>query len=309
MTGIGRLTDTDPRTAWAHEAHNFTPWLADNLDQLSEVIGIPLELQQAPEVPVVTAQGTYRADILARDPRDDTIVLIENQLETADFAHLGQIMIYLAGLDAKIVVWIATSFGDAALSAIKWLNEHTVDPFAFFAIRLRVVRIGDSPVAPIFEVLERPNDWERRLQASIRQGGALTEIGQFRRAFWQAFLDRHPDAASWGVKVTGVSSCWLEVEPPSALNVALRIASRGADVVYCGPRGGDADDFVARLSPIADRLATRLGVAAGSTCEFKDEIWADMTDETNWPRVIDWLHDRGPAYVKALREELGSETR
>ncbi|MEZ5722842.1 MAG: hypothetical protein R3D59_15475 [Paracoccaceae bacterium] len=27
-----------------HEAHEFTPWLAENIEHLSEAIGIPLEL-------------------------------------------------------------------------------------------------------------------------------------------------------------------------------------------------------------------------------------------------------------------------
>jgi hypothetical protein len=32
------------REAWTHEAHGFTPWLADNLGRISEAIGIRLEL-------------------------------------------------------------------------------------------------------------------------------------------------------------------------------------------------------------------------------------------------------------------------
>ncbi|MEX1322981.1 MAG: M28 family peptidase [Synechococcaceae cyanobacterium] len=32
-----------------------------------------------------------------------------------------------------------------------------VDPFAFFAVELRAVRIGSSPIAPLFEVMAKPN--------------------------------------------------------------------------------------------------------------------------------------------------------
>ena len=49
-------------------------------------------------------------------------VLIENQLEEADL-HLGQVLAYLAGLEAQIVVWVAKD--EAHLSAVRWLNEHT----------------------------------------------------------------------------------------------------------------------------------------------------------------------------------------
>ena len=57
---FGRLTDLLPREAWKHEAHDFTPWLAANIGQLSEAIGIPLELTGT-EMPV----ETFAADILA----------------------------------------------------------------------------------------------------------------------------------------------------------------------------------------------------------------------------------------------------
>ena len=109
-------------------------------------------------------------------------MLIENQLEHADLHHLGQVLAYLAGLEAKTVVWVAKGFDEAHLSALRWLNEHTAESFAFFAVRVRVVRIGDSPLAPVFEVLERPNDWDRRVQDTA-QTRELTKLGQFRCVF------------------------------------------------------------------------------------------------------------------------------
>ena len=106
---------------------------------------------------------------LANNPVDGSRVLIENQLESTDHTHLGQILTYLAGLEAQTVIWAAREFREPHLSAIRWLNTHTTDEFAFFAVKVRVVRIGDAPslVAPLFEVLERPNDWDRRV--SIRE--------------------------------------------------------------------------------------------------------------------------------------------
>lgn len=94
---LGQLESADLRKAWSHEARNFTPWLAKNLNRLSDVIGLYLDLEGC-EVQV----GPYRADIVAKDPADGTRVLIENQLEGANFQHLGQILAYLAGLEAKV---------------------------------------------------------------------------------------------------------------------------------------------------------------------------------------------------------------
>ena len=83
---FGELTDVDLREAWPNEASDFTPWLADNLERLSEVIGLPLELEDTE----VSVEG-FSADILARIPADGSLVVVENQLEGTDYTHLGQI--------------------------------------------------------------------------------------------------------------------------------------------------------------------------------------------------------------------------
>ena len=143
MDEFGRLEPVDLRTAWKHEALNFTPWLAENLDRLSHAVGIEMNLEDT-EVQI----GRFSADILARNAQDESLVLIENQLEWSDHTHLGQILTYLAGLQAQSVTWVASGFEEAHLSAIRWLNEHTAEPFAFFAVRVGVVRTGASPWRP-----------------------------------------------------------------------------------------------------------------------------------------------------------------
>ncbi len=56
---LGRLESVGVRKAWKHEAHDFTPWLAENLGLLSTELGIDLELEGR-EVKV----GPYYADIV-----------------------------------------------------------------------------------------------------------------------------------------------------------------------------------------------------------------------------------------------------
>ena len=73
------LNEVDMRSLWPHEAHDFTPWLANHLEHLSQTVGIPMELDGT-EVSV----GPFSADILARDPSDNRI-LIETRIP-----HLAQ---------------------------------------------------------------------------------------------------------------------------------------------------------------------------------------------------------------------------
>ncbi|MDD9986020.1 MAG: hypothetical protein OXQ31_07105 [Spirochaetaceae bacterium] len=182
---FARLSDTLLRQAWPDEARDFTPWLSDNIDYLSEIVGVELETTDSE----ADVEG-FSADIVAMDARTGDRVLIENQLENSDHKHLGQILTYLAGLDVKTVIWVAGEFHEAHRSAIRWLNDNTADDFAFFAIRLRVVRIGDSPFAPVFEVIEKPNTWERSIVKRVNVAEA--KLTRMREDFWNRYLNRHP---------------------------------------------------------------------------------------------------------------------
>lgn len=288
---LGKLESANLRKAWPHEAHDFTPWLAENLDRLSEAIGLDLELEGY-EVQV----GPYRADIVANDPSDGTRVLIENQLEDANHQHLGQVLAYLAGVEAKVVVWIAKEFDEQQRSAIRWLNDHTEDPFAFFAIRLRVVRIGESPLAPVFEVLERPNEWDRRVQESTRTG-ELTALGQFRRNFWNHVASKYPSEVRRDYAAGYVRHHVEGVE----LAITLYLAQREVGVFFFDKRGESEKNQQARIRPYRKALEKELG-------EKPRDKWGttilamNTTDKANWDRAADWLHERRKTYEQVLRE-------
>ncbi|AHM05764.1 hypothetical protein roselon_03509 [Roseibacterium elongatum DSM 19469] len=300
MTDIrfDRLIDLPLRDAWKHEALDFTPWLAENIEHLSEAIGVPLELTGT-EVSV----ETFSADILARNPMNDGVVLIENQLEMTDHTHLGQIMTYLAGLGAQTVIWIAPAFREPHLSAIRWLNEHTADGFSFFAVRARVVRIGDSPFAPIFDVVEKPSGWERTLGQVARARGSASEVGDRRLAFWTAYLERVPSAAEWGLKPSRLSSMWVPLSGlVSEAYLSLWIGADDCGAFMRGARGSDASDLIADLQPHAQRLEETLGATFnGNNGQF---LWnragLEFSEEANWPAIIDWMENTRRAYLEAL---------
>ena len=91
---------------------SFTPWLAkeENLAELAKALELPgLEL-------VRTEQSVeeYAADIVARIPETDHIILIENQLERSDHSHLGQLLTYAAGTEAVAIVWVRVRISVAA---------------------------------------------------------------------------------------------------------------------------------------------------------------------------------------------------
>jgi len=174
-----RITDV-----WPTEPQGFTPWLAspDNLPLLGEAIGLRLELQSTEE-----SVGDFRADIVCKAIPEGDLVLIENQFNQTDHTHLGQILTYTAGLDAVTVVWIAERIRDEHRAAIDWLNEKTPDNINFFGLEIELWRIADSPVAPKFNVVCKPNEWTRAVAAAARPS---SEISQFRYSYWSGFVQQ-----------------------------------------------------------------------------------------------------------------------
>lgn len=200
MTQLGRLERVDLRAEWTKEDRNFTPWLAqeENISLLGETLNMSLEVEQEER-----RVGRFSADILCRDTAtaDGDWVVIENQLETTDHSHLGQILTYAAGLEAKTCIWVAAKFHEEHRAAIDWLNEISSDEFQFFGLEIELWRIGNSPAAPKFNIVAKPNDWKRELGRSARsmEPANLTATKRLQLEFWEVLKERlagHPTLRS-----------------------------------------------------------------------------------------------------------------
>src|SRR5205085_1980692 len=79
-----------------------------------------------------------------------------------------------------------------------------------FGLEIELWRIGNSSVAPKFNVVCKPNDWNKTVAAEAAQAQAegLSEAKQLQLEFWRAFWDyvtehgsiikpRKPQAANW----------------------------------------------------------------------------------------------------------------
>src|SRR3712207_5308880 len=116
-------------------------------------------MTEAAEHPV----GGFSLDLIGKDESTGEVVIVENQLETSDHGHLGQLLTYAAGTDPTTVVWIASAFRPEHRAALDWLNARTDEGTRFFGVQLGVVRIGDSEPAPLFKRSE-----ERRVGKECR---------------------------------------------------------------------------------------------------------------------------------------------
>lgn len=290
---FGSLESIRLRDAWPNEARDFTPWLAENLELLSETIGLPLE-----RTGVEVSVDEFSADILARNPRDDSAVLIENQLEGSDHGHLGQILTYLAGLEAKTVIWIARDFSEAHLSAVRWLNDNTEDEFAFFALQVRAVRIGDSPVAPVLEIREKPSSWDRQVrQVSLE---SESELSRFRREFWEYYGSRFPKDIDLkpGYRHSHV---WHVVDGTElVISQFLSPSTRRVGVYVRGYAGESLEGTRERVEPFVASFQNELGLELGANHHFISELRVDPMDREEWETIVDWLHNTMVSYKEIL---------
>ena len=206
---LGKLVQVDPRSIWAHEAHQFTPWLAGQSDRLSEALGIDIDLS-ASEHPV----GGFSLDLIGTDMTHNAPLIVEHQLAGSDHSHLGQLLTYAGGTDASTIVWIATNIREEHRQALTWLNEQTGDTVRFFGIEMEVVKIGESLPAPLFNVVVQPNDWQKHIHG-LAGAAKLAGKALLYREFWGKYLDRvHGEHPDWTKARAAQTVNWMSFRSP-----------------------------------------------------------------------------------------------
>ena len=308
---LGRLTRVELRAAWKNESSHFTPWLAqpENIAFLAETMGLSpdgLEVQGQEQ-----AVGPFRADILCRNTEDNSLVLIENQLERTDHSHLGQLLTYAAGLKAVTLVWIAERFTEEHRAALDWLNTITDDTFHIFGFEIELWRIGDSPPAPKFNVVVQPNEWVKRVRESST-AGSTTDADKIKLDFWAGFaaymkerksmfrppkLDRAWNWHGWGMGRSYFQLC-------ASVNVR-----DGRNTVWLNLSGPDADAHARMLEPEQAAFERELGCELEWTSGQKERkliahLSGDITDRSRWPVQYAWLLDTMTAFDRVFRPRV-----
>lgn len=216
---LGKIKEVDIRSVWAHEQYDFSKWLAEeeNIQTLGDTLNLSLT-----DVNTEQFVGSYRCDIICKDELTGKSVLIENQLEQTNHDHLGKIITYASGLDASVVVWIVANAREEHASAIEWLNKHTDDDVSFFLLEVHAYTIGDSDPAPMFKIIEQPNDFVKMVK-TVAQKGELNETQNKRLQFWTEFNDvleqrgkpfnkRKATADHWYSIAVGSSQCHISID-------------------------------------------------------------------------------------------------
>lgn len=181
---LGKLEKIELREVWRHEALDFTRWLAkkENIAILSKEIGIDIEV-----IETEMSVGRYNVDIYARDIESNKRIVIENQLENTNHDHLGKMLVYAAGLDADIAIWVVKDVNEEHRQAIEWLNDNSFEKINIFLVKVELWQIDNSPIAPKFQVICEPNNWAKVLKQQSKDN--ITDLELRQMEYWQGFVD------------------------------------------------------------------------------------------------------------------------
>lgn len=304
---LGKLTCVDLREYWKHEALDFTRWLAEpeNIELLSDEVGIEIQVTQT-EADV----GRFNVDILAEEENTGRKIIIENQLERTDHSHLGQIITYAAGLTAEFIIWVVREVREEHQQAIDWLNEHTVEQINFFLVAIELWQIDDSPLAPKFKVISRPNEWKRSIRASA-QDDELTDTKTKQLDFWQQLKDfayiknpelnlRSPRPQHWYDVSIGRSDCHI------SLTVLSRDGKVGCELYIPGSKELFRQ-FLSNKEQIEKELALPeplewMELPAKKASRIRAVYPCEFSDQKTWAAVFGWLIDTAVKFKRVFAQ-------
>lgn len=307
MEKLGKLEKVkDLRSVWKHEANDFTKWLAEeeNLTILGEEIGMDIEL-----ISTEAKTGSFSTDVLAVEANTDNKIIIENQLEQTDHDHLGKIITYASGHDAKTVIWIVKESREEHRQAIDWLNEHTDNEINIFLCKIELWKIGDSPIAPKFQIISSPNNWSKTFKKSLDNEKGSYEMLLY--GYWTKLKEEIDDNYSM-----------FNSRKPAGRNLySINIGSTLADIslaINIQKSQAKCRILIHNNKPLFDHLY-----------EFKDIIeeelgygleWNrldnkkasniaiiknfDIRDETNWDKSINWQLTKASEFYNVFADRI-----
>ncbi len=307
MGKLAKLKKVDLREAWKHEATDFTKWLAEeeNIAILSDEIGIDIQVIQTE-----ASVGRYNVDILAEETNTGRKVIIENQLETTNHDHLGKIITYASGYDATIIIWIVKDVRDEHKQAIDWLNEHTDENVNFFIIKMELWQIGDSPLAPKFQIISKPNDWAKALKKTTAQS-SLSDTKILQLEFWNRFKEFAQEHNTALRLRKAYPQHWYSISMGhSEAHIDLTINTQ-KNQIGCEIYISDSKDLYYYLEEHKDEIEKELGfelewmaLEHKKASRIKVSRDSDIENIEEWEEYFEWLNTKAQTFQKVFGKHI-----
>lgn len=274
---IQKLEPYNREKLWKKEDVNFTPWLFDNLELLSERLDMELSAVEREK-----KAGSFKVDILAEDS-DSNRVVIENQFGDTDHQHLGKALTYLSVLDAKTMIWICEKARPEHIKAILWLNESTPSDISFYLLKLETYTIDGSDPAPNLIVIAGPSPVIKEAGEDKKE---FVERHIKRMKFWEQLLEKSVKKTSLYESKSPTKNNWIYRKSGiPGLGYSFVILMKSARVeLYI-----DAKTHKKSKEIFDDLYVQKIEIEA----EFGDQLDWQRLDMKKASRIAYWIKDKG----------------
>ncbi|MBS3114925.1 DUF4268 domain-containing protein [Candidatus Woesearchaeota archaeon] len=308
---LGKIEKVDLREVWNHEALDFTKWLAkkENLLLLGGEIGIDID----PESVKIEAEvGDFNVDISAEEDSEERRgIVIENQLEQTNHDHLGKIITYASGHDAKIIIWVVEEAREEHQRAIEWLNENIGEDITFFLVSVELWRIGNSMPAPKFNIISQPNRWAEIIKEGSDNLEEPSETKLLQLDFWNKFKEyagnnkttlrfRRTRPQHWYNFALGSSKAHI------SLTVNTRDNTIGCEI-YISKFKNLFFELQNKKETLEKELETKLDwqeLKEGKASRIKLATLGDLRDKENWPNLFKWMQEWAEKFQKVFGKHI-----
>ena len=299
---LSKLKKIDLREEWKHEAADFTNWLAqdENLQLLSEEIGIEMTLVQTE-----ASVGKFSVDILAEEDNTGRKIVIENQLETTNHDHLGKLITYASGFDAEIIIWIVKDVRDEHKRAVDWLNEHTDDKINIFAIRMELWQIGNSPYAPKFHIVSKPNDWAKAISSD------LSDRRLMQLEFWTQFKEYASAHQSTLRLRKAYPQHWYDISIGNSKSHLCLIVDADNEQIRCEFYIPDSKSLFNALHEKKNVIESKLPydlewmeLEGKKASRIRAVHTVDVANNANWNASFQWLMDTAQQFQTVFADQF-----
>lgn len=303
MNTLGKIKKIELREGWKHEANDFTRWMSqeENLALLGDEVGFDIKLIQT-EAKV----GSFNVDILAEEENTGNKIVIENQLEVSDHDHLGKVITYASGYNAKIIIWVVKDVREEHRNAIDWLNENTNEEIGFYLLKIELWQIEDSLPAPKFEIICKPNDWAKTIK-SVSESTELTDTKIKQLEFWDAFKNFAKQNNTSLRFQKSYPQHWTNISIGSSeCLVSLTINSRDKQFgceIYISNNKELYRHFFEKRFEIESELNEKLEwmeLPDKKASRIKISSFGDFDNETEWTKHFEWMQEKAEKFKKVF---------
>ena len=304
---IAKIERVPLRHVWPHEAYDFTQWLEENIDVLSEAIDrniVNVEREKKTE-------NSLSVDLVAEDEAGSSII-IENQLEKSNHDHLGKLITYLTAMQANTAVWIVADPLPEHMAALTWLNESSSADF--YLLKIEAIRIENSPPAPLLTLIVGPSEEGKSIGRSKQE---MSERDHTRYKWWSLLL-QHP-GAKLHRHITPGKYRWIGLSsgvPGIGFNYAVTKQGAGAEVYIDRGKGTNHenlqifDHLHAKKDQIETNFRGQLSwerLEGKRACRIRAAVNGSYYDsEEDWRAIHDRMTDAMNRLVGAIQPHLGS---